>query len=392
MKPIRVLMAHNYYQQAGGEDNVFAAEKDLLRSRGHEVIEYTDTNERLDGMSRFTAAKEAVWSGTSYQAIKKLIAEKKPDIAHFHNTFLMISPSAYYACQEMGIPVVQSLHNYRLTCPSAIFYRDHHNCEDCLGKVFAWPGVLHKCYRGSAAQSLVVASMLTYHNFRKTWIDQVNAYITATNFSRGKMIEAGLPAGRIFVKPNYSHDAIRRSDSMGTYALMIGRLSMDKGVTVVLKAWEALDDIPLTIAGDGELRNVVEQFVESRPTIHYRGFTERKDLVTLIQNARFLVFASRMYEVFPMVIAEAYVSGIPVIASRLGAMTELIRDGQTGLLFNPGDADDLTGKARWLWDHPEEAARMGQNARREYEQKYSPERNYQLLIDIYEHVIKEKKT
>jgi len=137
MKPVRVLMAHNFYQQPGGEDNVFSAEKDLLRSHGHEVIEYVDTNARLDGMSRFKAAKETIWSKSSYQALQGLIKETKPDIAHFHNTFLMISPSAYYACQDLGVPVVQSLHNYRLACPSAIFYRDHQNCEDCLGRFFA---------------------------------------------------------------------------------------------------------------------------------------------------------------------------------------------------------------------------------------------------------------
>lgn len=391
MKSMRVLMAHNYYQQAGGEDNVFSAEKSLLRSRGHEVLEYTDTNMQIDSLSRVTAARNMTWSDSSYQSIKQLIKEKKPDIAHFHNTFLMISPSAYYACHELRVPVVQSLHNYRLTCPSAIFYRDHHSCEDCMGKIFAWPGVLHKCYRGSLAQSFAVASMLTYHRVRKTWADQVDAYIVATGFSRAKMIQAGLPAKRIFVKPNFSHDLIGNAHLPGSHVLTIGRLSPDKGVATVLQAWETLEDVPLKITGDGEMRATVEQFVEFHPGIKYLGFVDRKEMPELMQNARFLVFASKMYEVFPMVIAEAYASGIPVIASRLGAMAELIRDGETGLLFNPSDANDLAAKVRWLWNHPEEAARMGRNALREYEQKYSPERNYQLLMEIYESVIKEKK-
>jgi len=219
----------------------------------------------------------------------------------------------------------------------------------------------------------------------------VDAYIVATNFSRAKMIQTGLPAERIFVKPNFSHDVIGQSHTPGSHALMIGRLSPDKGVATVLQAWETLGDVPLKITGDGEMREVVEQFVESRPDIKYLGFVDRKELSELVQNSRFLVFASQMYEVFPMVIAEAYASGIPVIASRLGAMIELIRDGETGSLFNPGDANDLAVKVRWLWDHPEEAVRMGQNARREYQQKYTPERNYQQLIEIYERAFMEKK-
>jgi glycosyltransferase involved in cell wall biosynthesis len=391
MKPIRVLMAHNYYQQPGGEDVVFAAEKDLLRSRGHEVIEYTDTNMRLDGMSRFSGAANMIWSSVSYRSIRKLIGTSRPDIVHFHNTFMMISPSAYYACRELGAPVVQSLHNYRLTCPSAIFYRDQHNCEDCLGKTFPWPGILHKCYRGSAAQSLAVAFMLTFHRFGKTWTDQVTAYITSTDFSRAKMIQAGLPADRIFVKPNFSHDVSGQIYKSGSYALMIGRLSPDKGVATVLQAWETLEDVPLSITGDGEMRDMVEQAVKSHRNITYLGFVDRKEMPELVKNARFLVFASKMYEVFPMVIAEAYAAGVPVIASRLGAMIELIGEGETGLLFNPGDADDLSVKVRWLWSHPEEAARMGQNARREYEQKYSPDKNYQLLMDIYKRAIEERE-
>lgn len=383
----RILLLHNFYQQAGGEDNAFLAEKSILLSRGHEVFEYTDTNKRIDSLSQFVTAKNMVWSDPSYKTIKQLIKQKKPAIAHFHNTFLMISPSAYYACRELGVPVVQSLHNYRLTCPSAIFFRDNHNCEDCLGKTIPWPGVLHKCYRNSSTQSLAVAFMLTFHNLKKTWINQVNAYITSTNFSRSKMILAGLPAEKIFVKPNFSEDVIGPTQLHGSYALMIGRLSPDKGIATVLQSWETLREVPLKITGNGEMQSMVEKFAESHSAINYLGYVDRKELPELIKNARFLVFASRMYEVFPMVIAEAYAAGIPVIASRLGAMNELIHDTKTGLLFNPGDAADLSMKVRWLWDHPDEATRMGKNARQEYEQKYSPEKNYQLLNEIYGKVL-----
>jgi glycosyltransferase involved in cell wall biosynthesis len=383
----RVLLVHNYYQQVGGEDLVFDSEKNLLQAKGHEVFEYTDTNARLGTMNRFSAARETVWSVSSYHNIKGLIVEKKPDVVHFHNTFLVISPAAYYACHAAGVPVVQTLHNYRLSCPSAIYYRDGKVCEDCLGRSFAWPGVLHSCYRGSRSQSLVVAAMLSYHRLIRTWSEKVAAYISLTVFGRDKMIEAGLPPHKIFVKPNFVLNATMGKVMKGDYALFVGRLTPEKGLIALLRAWSEAGNIPLKIAGDGALRNVVEQAALKNATIQYLGYQDRGAINSLMRNARFLVFPSEWYEGFPMTIAEAFACAVPVVASRHGAMTELVRDGETGLLFDTGDVQDLAAKVRWLWDHPEEAIRMGQAARQEYRQKYTPERNYQMLSDIYETVI-----
>jgi glycosyltransferase involved in cell wall biosynthesis len=385
VKPLRILSVHNSYQQAGGEDIVFAAERDLLRSYGHEVFEYMDTNDRLVSMSLVDAASNTIWSDSSYGALKKRVIETSPDIVHFHNTFMMISPSAYYACREVGVPVVQSLHNYRLACPSAIFFRDGKNCEDCLGKKIPWPGVLHGCYRGSRLQTLVVASMLGYHNLRETWMRQVNSFIVATHFSRDKMIAAGLPHDRIFIKPNFSISNQKKNSSLEKgYVFMSGRLSLDKGTNVVLRAWKDLENIPLRITGDGPLQNLVADFSQAHPALlNYYGRVSRAEVHGLLQGSRFVVFPTRMYEVFPMVIAEAFSYGVPAIASRLGAMEELIRDGETGLLFNPGDSLDLAEKVQWLWNRPMEAERMGRAAYAECREKYAPEKNYQLLMDIY---------
>jgi glycosyltransferase involved in cell wall biosynthesis len=383
MKNLRVLSVHNFYQQAGGEDRVFLSEKALLQSYGHEVIEYTDTNDRLRTMNSIAAARQTIWSDSSYQAIKDLIRREKPNMAHFHNTFLLISPSAYYACHEMGVPVVQSLHNYRLFCPSAVFYRDGMICEDCLGKPFAWPGIYHRCYRNSRAQSGLVATFLASHRFLQTWQKKVDVYIALSEFSRRKFIQGGLPAAKIVVKPNFVSEPPGLPAAPGDYMLYLGRLSEEKGLKTLLAAWDQVGAISLKIIGDGPLRGLVENFVVDRPMVDYLGYRDPNTARDTLRGARAVIVPSVCYENFPLAIAEAFACGIPVAASRLGAMAELLDDGRTGLFFSPGDAGDLASKVRWLWDHPGDCARMGIAARTEYEKKYTPERNYELLLEIY---------
>lgn len=387
----RILVVHNHYQHVGGEDITVASETSLLRHNGLEVIEYVDSNKRIDDMSPVSAAAQTIWSQDSYDALLALIREKKPDVAHFHNTFLLISPSAYYACQEMNLPVVQTIHNYRLSCPAGTFYRDGKVCEDCLGRKLAWPGVLHRCYRNSHLQSFVVASMLAYHWSSRTWQEQVDAYIALTDFSREKLIQFGVPAEKIFLKPVFVEDILDSARHAGDFALFLGRLSPDKGLITLLTAFSQLDFVPLKIAGDGPLRNHVEEFSRSNPHIHYLGFQDRNDINSLLCNARFMVLPSEWYEVSPRIIMEAYSCRLPIIASRLGAMAELVRDGETGLLFEPGDADDLASKVKWLWGNPQEIIRLGNNARKEYEEKYTPDRNYQMLMNIYSKAIEGQK-
>jgi len=383
----RVLMVHNQYQNVGGEDITFASERDLLHRHGIDVIEYIDNNDRINHLNPISAAIQTVWSQASFDALLELIRDSEPDIAHFHNTFLMISPSAYYACQEMNVPVVQTIHNYRLSCLAANFYRDGEVCEDCLGRRFALPGVYHRCYRNSYSQSFVVASMLSYHWFRRTWQEQVNAYIALTDFNREKLIQFGIPSGKIFRKPVFVDNVADSARQAGDFALYIGRLSREKGLETLIPAFSHLDFIPLKIAGDGPSRTYVEKYSKKYPHIQYLGFQERNEINSLLRNARFMVFPSEWYEVSPRTVVEAFALHLPIIASRLGAMAELVRDGETGLLFEAGNAEDLADKVKWLWANPQEVIRMGNNARKEYEEKYTPERNYEILMDIYEKVI-----
>ncbi len=380
----RVLLVHNRYRQPGGEDSVFEAETSLLRERGHDVAVIVEHNDRLTGMSAPAGAVRTVWSVESKRRIEALIREFRPDVVHFHNTFLLVSPAAYYAAGGLGVPVVQTLHNYRLVCPVATLYRDGRVCEDCVGRFFAWPGVRHGCYRGSRAQTLVAAAMVASHRLAGTWTRRVDAYVALTAFARQKFVEGGLPEDRIAVKPNFVHPDPGVRSGMGEYALFVGRLGAEKGVLSLARAWRGLDGPVLRIVGDGPVRDEVAALAEAAGRVELLGRRPREEIFDLMKGARFLVFPSEWYEGFPMTIAEAFACGVPVLASGLGSLEEIVTDGVTGRLFPPGKEDRLREVVAWAVAHPDNLARMGRNARREYEERYSGDVHYRRMMEIYE--------
>jgi len=382
---MRILTVHNHYQQPGGEDAVFSTETVLLRQKGHEVVQYTEDNQRINGIRQVALAADTIWSRPTRHRLLRILRNVQCDVVHFHNTFPLISPSAYSACREAGVPVVQTLHNYRLLCPAAIFFRDGHVCEECLGKTPPWPGVLHTCYRESRAQTTVVVAMLTLHRWLKTWQKQVDVYVALTEFARGKFIEGGLPAEKILVKPNFVSPDLGMRESDGSYALFVGRIAREKGVRMLLQAWQGLRGTPLKIVGDGPLMDEIRGFVQEQKLagVEVLGQRARQEVLTLMKGAQFLVFPSECYEGFPVSIAEAFACGVPVVASRLGAMAEIVEEGRTGLYFSPGDPDDLSAQVKWAFTHPEEMAQMGRRARQEFQAKYTADRNYEMLMAIY---------
>lgn len=385
----RVLFVHNFYKLAGGEDIAFTAEKDLLRSKGHEVFEYTDNNGRLDQLSSINAAVQTIWSEPSRRSFSQVLRTTRPDIVHFHNTFLAISPSVYSACRKEGIPVVQTLHNFRLFCPSAIFYRDGRVCEDCMHKFVPYPGIIHKCYRNSLAQTSVVAGMLVFHRLRKTWLTEVDRFIALSSFSRHKFIEGGLPQEKITIKPNFIDPDPGERDSVGDFALFVGRLSAEKGIDQLIDAWQQTPDIPLKIIGDGPLSDNIRTAVSSRELagIELLGRQPRSIVFEMMKRARFLIFPSECYENIPMTILEAFASGLPVIAPAFGVAQEIVEHDKTGLHYDVGNPLQLAQKVRWAWDHPERISQMGFAARREFLEKYTVDVNYQLLVNIYNQAI-----
>jgi len=385
---------HNYYTGSGGEDTVFHAEVALLRSRGHEVSEYLEDNKKIASMHKAFVALNTIWSHSSYQKLREFLENTKPAVVHFHNTFPLISPSAYYACKDLGIPVVQTLDNQRLMCPAASFYRDGKLCLDCLGKTSAWPGVLHACYHDSHLHTAVVSSMLTIHRVMRTWHSKVDIFLCSTNFYRDLFVQAGFPPAKIVVMPHFvqQEDGPDFAKTREDYAVFVGRLDPEKGVDTLLKAWMHLD-IPLKIRGNGRLDETARAFVKQHnmDNVEFTERMEAHELMDLIRNARFLVMPSEgYYETFGMVIIEAYSQGVPVVASNIGVVPELVSDKQTGLLFEPGNALDLADKAKWIWHHPSEADFMGRNGQKVYRERFTQEQCYEILMNVYERLTQPK--
>jgi glycosyltransferase involved in cell wall biosynthesis len=388
-KHLKVLVLHNSYQHAGGEDAAVVAESAILTAHGHQVIFYRRSNNEIAGRCFLIGAATAIgttWSSRTHGELAHLLQEGKPDVAHFHNTFPLISPSAYYACAEGGVPVVQTLHNYRLLCPGATFLRDGKVCEECLGRAVPWPGVLHGCYRGSRPATLATAAMLSVHRTLGTWQNKVNLYIALTEFARKQFIAGGLPAERIVVKSNFVAERPLRQGSGGDYGLWVGRLSEEKGIRVLVAALGRLSPpVPFKLAGDGPLLEETASEIGQRglKQVDLLGAVSPHEVIRLMHGARFVVVPSVCFENFPLVIAESFACGVPVVASRIGSLAEIVQDGVTGLHFESGNATDLAAKVLWAWEHPEEMDQMGHASRDEYEAKYTVEQNYQALMRIY---------
>lgn len=379
-----MLVVHNYYQQPGGEDAVYANESALLERYGHTVSRFEEHNDHVRPGPG--AAIDAIWSRACYRKIVAQMRRQPCDVAHFHNTFPRISPSAYSAVRGHGAAVVQTLHNFRLICPSATLFREGSPCEECLTKRSLAPALAHRCYRKSLAATGTLVTMLATHRALGTWSRNVDLYIALSEFARRKLIAGGLPEERVTLKPNFVANDPGMGHAQGDYALFAGRLTEEKGLRELARAWAQLRGIPLRIAGDGPLRDIAWP-----PNVTCLGWVPPDRLQRLMQEARVLIFPSIWYECAPMTILEAFACGLPVIASDLGSIPELVTHGKTGLLFRPDDVEDLAQKIRWAWEHPGELAQIRERARREYQEKYTPERNYQLLLAIYERAIEQAR-
>ena len=389
---MKIMIVHNAYQQAGGEDVVFESEKRLLEHAGHKVIPYTRSNAELQNASlvdRIAMAPQMVWSSKTRFEFAAALDAESPSIVHVHNTFMVISPSIYSACEARRIPVVQTLHNFRLLCPASNFFRDGKVCEECVDHSLL-RSIRHGCYRKSRKATAGVALMLTLHRVLNTWRNSVTRFIALTEFAKEKFVAAGFPSDKFVVKPNFADPDPHQRVGVGDYAAFIGRLAEDKGLRVLLNAWRKLNSpCPLHIVGDGPERGALEAQARELQLsgITFRGRLSHAAAIETIKSARFVVVPSTWYEAFPMCIVESFACGVPVLCSRLGGMQEIVTDQHTGLHFIPGDPQDLALKVEWAWNHPAEIAAMGRAARDRYETYYSAEKNYSLLMGIYEQAL-----
>jgi glycosyltransferase involved in cell wall biosynthesis len=374
----RALVVHNAYQHRGGEDTVVESEIALLRAHGHAVEIYTRSNDEVEGMSSLALARQTLWSDRTTREIAALIDRFRPDVIHAHNTFPLVSPSLYWAAARAGVPVVQTLHNFRLMCLNALFLREGSVCEDCMGQV-PWRGVVRACYRGSRPASAALAGMLALHRGLGTYRNKVARYIALNEFCRGKFIEGGLPAERVVVKPNFV-DFDAQVPALRAGLLYVGRLSVEKGIETLAAAMRALPDASLRVAGDGPEAGLFDGLDRATRLGSQPGEAVRGEM----GRALALVVPSIWYENFPRTIVEAFACGLPVIASRIGALADIVTDGKTGLMFEPSNARDLADKLAWALAHPDEMVAMGRNARAQYEAEFSAEVNYRRLMTIYD--------
>ena len=385
---MKILLVHNEYQQPGGEDAVFGLEQRLLSRFGHQVVTYRRSNHEIDRYStvrRLLLVRQMTWASDTQRDIAGLLRRERPDVVHVHNTFTQISPSIYAECSKAGIPVVQTLHNFRLLCPGATFYRAGGICHECVTHGLH-RSVLHGCYRDSRLASAAVAGMLATHRGLSTWNRNISSYIALTEFARQQFINGGLPPEKICVKPNFVDPDPGRGTQSGGYAIFVGRLSPEKGLQTLLEAWFRLgNSIQLRIVGDGPLRSQLTEFAEQEglSSVRFMGRLDREETQETIMRARFLILPSVCYENFPMTIVEAFAAGTPVVCSRLGAMQEIVTHQHTGLLFEPGSSEDLADRVAWGWAHAARMRTMGRAARREFELRYTAETNHDFLMDIY---------
>lgn len=389
---MKILLVHNYYRSGapGGEDIVFEQERDLLIEAGHEVHCYTRSNDEMDEHSiadRLRVVSGMQRSRRTVRELLKVLRRFRPDVAHFHNVFPLISASAYEVCHSERVPVVQTIHNFRLSCSTATHFKDGQVCELCTPGD-PWAAVRHRCYRGSRLASLAVAATLFRNDASHVYRRCVSKFITLTNFAAHRLIAAGIPEALVTVKPNFVADlSSEHAQASGHNSFVFaGRLSPEKGVQFLLDSWETVGDVPLTIVGDGPLRDDLERLVRRMLLpVTFRGPLNRADLSAVFREARAVIVPSMWFEGgVPLTILESMTVGTPVIASRIGGIPELIDHETDGLLFDPGDRDGLIAAVQRINSDDGLRRHMGLSGREKVRLHHDPEVNLRALIAVYE--------
>lgn len=385
---MKVLIVHNYYIHRAGEAQSVLRDKELLESYGHTVLLYTKDNQILLQQSiwkRFFLFFTMLFSWSSFRDIKKIAREERPDAAHIHNVYPLISPSVYWALKKFRIPILQILHNYRFFCPNGqLLDQDKKICEKCRDGNLG-PAVRGRCYRDSSFQTMALVLCLKLHRGLGTF-RKIDRYLAPSVFMRRKMIEAGFPPDRVLVNRHHL-DLSQFAPSLahGGYAVYMGRLSREKGIPMMLEAFAVPPPITLHILGDGPLKNQLQEQILAQELLHIQvhGFIDSSQRFDWLKNAAFLVFPSEWYENAPFTLIESMALGVPAVASRIGGITEIIEHGKTGLLFEPGNGNELQTRIRELYNNAELLSDMRKQARLKAEREYSREQAYASLRSVY---------
>lgn len=392
MEKYKVLMVHNYYQIPGGENVVFESESKLLEENGHKVYQYTRNNAELKNINLLQKIKlflETIYSFKTYREVRKILRENKIDIVHVHNTLPLVSPSVYYAAFHEKVPVVQTIHNFRLLCPGATFYRAGLICEECLEKGFRC-ALKHKCYRNSFIQTLTMVCMLKFHRLIGTY-KRVNGYIALTEFNKGK-ISRLVDNNKIFIKPNFvfNNSNVNKTNIIDEdYFVFIGRVDKLKGVELLIEAWAEIKDYKLLIIGSGpEEENIKEKINKYKlDNIDLLGFKKHEEAFKIIENSHAVIIPSQWYEPFGMIVIESFSLGVPVIAGAIGSLPSIIQDGHNGILFEYNKKEKLVESILKVSEDREFRNTLAIGAKNSY-LKYTDSENYKTLIEIYNGLIK----
>ncbi|MFC1857816.1 glycosyltransferase family 4 protein [Thermodesulfobacteriota bacterium] len=392
---MKVLLVHNFYGSSApsGENTVFLAERDLLKNRNHEVIEYTRHSDEIRTRGPIGTVHGALatpWNPFTLRNLRQILIKEQPDVMHVHNTFPLLSPAIFHSARNLKIAVVLTLHNYRVFCAAGIPMRNSIPCTECLDRRWALPALKYGCYRHSRLATLPMAMMIELHRRINTWEKHIDAFIALTGFQKEKLAEAGLPRDRLHIKPHFypePPDPLPFPEREPK-VVFIGRLGAEKGLYLLVDAWKMWGDKApsLELIGEGPERPGLENRVRDTGMsrkISFQGQLPFSKAQEKLARARLMVLPTLCYEGFPMAVREAFALGVPVAASGLGSLPFLVEDGKNGVLFTPGDSADLYKKIKNLWDNPEKLAEIGRNARIDFEEKYTADVNYDLLMDIY---------
>lgn len=382
---LKILIVHNYYKIPGGEDSVVLNEKNLLEKNGHKVILYSRNNSEIKNFSfirKLFLPFTAIYSFKTSREIKKIIKKEQIDIVHVHNTLSLVSPSVFYAAKKMKVPVVQTIHNFRMICPAATLYRDEHICEDCIKKGLKC-AVKYKCYRNSKLQAMANVAILRVNRFFGIY-KKIN-YICLTEFNKNKLLSyKKISKNQIFVKPNFvgtdvSFIPYNQRDNQIIY---VGRLDKLKGIEILFNAWLKINnDVNLVVCGSGPLEQWCTEFIENNKisNIKMLGFIDNEKAKKLIANSKALILPTQWYEGFPVTIVEAFSVGTPVLGSDIGNVGNLIKEGITGWKFKPDNADDLISAVNGMTD-------ITSTVLKEFNNNYTAQRNYDKLLEIYNRI------
>ncbi|HLF45105.1 MAG TPA: glycosyltransferase family 4 protein [Chitinophagaceae bacterium] len=388
---MKVLFIHNQYRQSGGEDVAVEQETILLKSKGHTVETLFFKNDIPDNFfSKLKAGFQAIYNFSSALKVKRVIREFNPDIIHVHNLFFIASPSVLFVVSRLKIPVVLTLHNYRMICSNALLLRNNKVCELCVNQKFPLQGIRYKCYHHSRSATALVTAITGVHKILNTWKNKVAVYIALNEFSRKRLIHSSLelPETKMITKPNFVFDPGESTGKREDFFLFVGRIVKEKGVETLLEAFSEMPDKKIVIIGNGPEKKYLEDRFKLYNNMQFSGHLEKQEVLAAMKKCKACICPSIWYEGAPLTILEAFATGTPVIASRLGSMQETIKDGYNGLHFTAGDSGDLKNKIELIYEMTNNNTDFYKNARQTYLEKYHPDIHYDSIMNIYNQTIK----